>query len=333
MKIGYFADGPWAHRTLQGLLSNDSLEICFICLRYGSEDPFLAKMGHDNGIDVHVYPNINSDEFYCLAETYHPDLFVSMSFNQIFKKRILSLPPLGTINCHAGKLPFYRGRNILNWVLINDEKEFGITVHYVDEGIDTGDIILQETFPISDSDTYATLLERAYEGCAQLLCEAVGQILTGTARRICQIDIDPIGMYCGIRSDGDELINWSQNSRVVFNFIRAITRPGPGALSYIKGRPIIIYAARQVDGARSYINTPGQVVGKTKYGLYVKTLDTFLEVTDYQYDGKIQIGDRLKAKKETQINKMPPPRVPVIPNFSWAALRMSFSAPAQVSVA
>lgn len=295
MKIGYFADGPWAHRTLCGLLSNESIEFCFICLRYGSEDPVLAQMGRDNGIDVLVHPNINSDEFYSLAEAYHPDLFVSMSFNQIFKKKIFSLPPLGTVNCHAGKLPFYRGRNILNWVLINDEKEFGITVHYVDEGIDTGDIILQKTFPISDSDTYATLLERAYEGCAQLLCEAVRQILAGTEQRVCQSIIDPIGMYCGMRGDGDELINWSQNSRMLFNFIRAITRPGPGALSYVKDRPIIIYAARQVDNTRPYINIPGQVVGKTKYGFYVKTLDTILEVTDYEYDGKIQIGDRLKC--------------------------------------
>ena len=66
------------------------------------------------------------------------------------------------------KLPFYKGRNILNWVLINDEKEFGITVHYVDEGIDTGDIILQETFPIIDSDDYSTLLDKAYEECPRL---------------------------------------------------------------------------------------------------------------------------------------------------------------------
>ena len=73
-----------------------------------------------------------------------------MSFNQIFRKDIINLTPIGIINCHAGKLPFYRGRNILNWVLINDEKEFGITVHFVDEGIDTGDIILQKTFPITD---------------------------------------------------------------------------------------------------------------------------------------------------------------------------------------
>jgi methionyl-tRNA formyltransferase len=92
-------------------------------------------------IDYLKYENINSKNFIERIKTYFCDLFVSMSFNQIFKDEIINLTPLRIINCHAGKLPFYRGRNILNWVLINDEKEFGITVHYVDEGIDTGDFI------------------------------------------------------------------------------------------------------------------------------------------------------------------------------------------------
>ena len=77
-----------------------------------------------------------------------------MSFDQIFKEEIINIPPLKIINCHAGKLPFYRGRNILNWALINDEKEFGITVHYVDFGIDTGDSILQKNYEITDDDDY-----------------------------------------------------------------------------------------------------------------------------------------------------------------------------------
>ena len=71
------------------------------------------------------------------------------------------------------KIALLQGRNILNWVLINDESEFGITVHYVDEGIDTGDIIKQSTFQITDADDYSTLLEKAYSGCAELLSKAV----------------------------------------------------------------------------------------------------------------------------------------------------------------
>ena len=98
-----------------------------------------------------------------------------MSFNQIFKNNLINLPPLKIINCHAGKLPFYRGRNVLNWVLINDENEFGITVHFIDEGIDTGDIILQKTFKIDDTDDYQTLLSRAYKECGSILYDSILQ--------------------------------------------------------------------------------------------------------------------------------------------------------------
>ena len=96
-----------------------------------------------------------------------------MSFNQIFKRQIIDLTRYKIINCHAGQLPFYRGRNILNWALINDESEFCITVHCVDEGIDTGDIILQDLHPIQDIDNYAMLLNRAYIECANILYKAV----------------------------------------------------------------------------------------------------------------------------------------------------------------
>ena len=88
-----------------------------------------------------------------------------MSFNQIFDKELINIPPLGTINCHASKLPFYIGRINLNWILINDEKEFGITLHY----LDTGDIILQKTYSISDHDNYKTLLGLSFKECPVVL--------------------------------------------------------------------------------------------------------------------------------------------------------------------
>src|SRR5690606_11568598 len=115
-----------------------------------------------------------------------------------------------TINCHAGKLPYYRGRNILNWVLINDENEFGITVHYIDDGIDTGDLILQETFPITDNDNYKTLLEVAYVECGNLLYKAINKIQEGNVKPVSQSTIHSVGFYCGIRRQGDEIINWNQ---------------------------------------------------------------------------------------------------------------------------
>lgn len=243
-----------------------------------------------------VHKNINSENFIEQVKVYEADLFVSMSFNQIFGRVIRELPPLKTINCHAGKLPFYRGRNILNWVLINDEKEFGITVHYIDEGIDTGDIILQRVYEITDEDDYATLLERAYKGCAGLLHDAIKLIQDNRVKTIRQADIDKVGMYCGRRCAGDEITDWNQSSREIFNFVRAICKPGPQATSFIRGEKILINKVRMVEGAHPYKNTVGQVVGKSESGFFVKTRDTVVEVIEYTYNGKVRTGDRLERE-------------------------------------
>lgn len=293
--IGYFADGPWAHQALNKMLKDETIIIAFICIRYDKQDNILQELGKKYHIDILINSNVNSPEFLGEIYKYNADLFVSMSFDQIFKADLINLPRLKTINCHAGKLPYYRGRNVLNWVLINDEKEFGITVHYVDAGIDTGDIILQKTYKITDDDTYKTLLDRAYCGCAEVLYDAIKKIQCGNVQTIKQNSIDQVGLYCGRRREGDEVLDWNQTSRNIFNFVRALCIPGPRALSFINQKPIRINQIKEVSGAHTYIGIPGQVIGRGKLGFYIKTLDSMVELVDYSYEGKVKIGDRLKS--------------------------------------
>ncbi len=294
MNIGFFGDGPWSHLSLIKLLNDKSIKICFICARFDNPDIKLKEIALENKIDFLVNKNINSDSFYNKIITYNCDLFISMSFNQIFKKRIINHPKNKTINCHAGKLPFYRGRNILNWVLINDEKEFGITVHYMDEGIDTGDIILQKTYKINDQDNYSTLLDKAYSGCASLLYEAVQNIQDNNVIRRTQNKIDTIGTYCSSRIIGDEIIDWNQSSREIFNFIRAICSPGPQARTFLNKEQILINSSQYIIDAPSYKGIPGAVVGIGKQSFNVKTRDSFIKIIEWTYSSKIKIGDRLK---------------------------------------
>lgn len=294
IKIGYFADGQWAHIAFEKLIKDETIEIKFICVRNDHKDSVLIEKGHKNNIDVLWAVNVNDDEFINKIEQYNADLFVSMSFNQILKEKIINIPLLKTINCHAGKLPFYRGRNILNWVLINDEKEFGITVHYVNEGIDTGDIILQKTFCITDEDDYSSLLQRSYIGCAEVLYEAIKLIQEGKVTAIRQDSIDPVGLYCGMRVKGDELLNWNQKSREIFNFVRAICKPGPQALSYMDGHPVYINRVSLINGAHEYKGIPGQIIGKSENGWIVKTLDTMIEVVEYTSEISLRVGKRFR---------------------------------------
>lgn len=319
LKIGYFADGIWSHNAFRKIIAHKDFHICFITPRFDSTDETLKLFAKTHNIPYIKAQNINSPEFLEQIKPFECDIFVSMSFNQIFKEPLISTPRLHTINCHAGKLPFYRGRNILNWALINDEKEFGISVHYVDSGIDTGDLILQRTYPINDKDDYSTLLHTAHTECAEVLFNALCLLHSGKAERIPQKSIHEIGFYCPARIKGDEWIEWHKTSREIFNFIRALNAPDLGAKTRTNTQELRIFKAQEIKNAPHYVATPGCVVGVEKAlqnplesiaqdfvmhdsttqdsmilpHLIVKTLDSTLRITQYQCAKALKIGDRL----------------------------------------
>lgn len=293
MKIGYFADGRWGALALEKLLETDVVSIAFVVLRHGSEDPTIGKIAASHDLPCFSHPNVNSSEFLSMIAEYDPDILVSMSFNQIFKSAILQVTPQGVINCHAGALPFYRGRNPLNWVLINGEESFGITVHYMDEGIDTGDIILQRHYPIAEEDDYATLLTRAEQACATILYDAVMSLHIGDAKRQKQSDIHPVGFYGSRRVAGDEWIDWKWESQRMVNFIRGIALPAPGARCMLGEQEVVFLKAKMIDKAPCYIGNPGEVVGGVK-GEYmvIKTEDSTIlvqEIAIVQEDGSLSV--------------------------------------------
>mgnify|MGYP001277470632 CR=1 FL=1 len=296
MRIGYFGDGPWAHTALDLINKQSDIDIIFICARFDNPDYVLKQKANDIGVEFIFVKNVNSDEFIKELEKYKCDLLVSMSFNQIFKEPIISMPKLGIINCHAGKLPLYRGRNILNWVLINDEKEFGITVHYVDEGIDTGDIIIQETYQIQDTDTYKTLLDKAYKECPKLLLRALKKFINNDVESIDQKKINDSYMYCSRRKEGDEIINWNSTTRELFNFVRALSYPGPCATTFIEKTPIKIIKSSLVNNAPKYIGIPGTVLEKNENWFLVKTIDSYIKITEWESSRNIYNGLRFSER-------------------------------------
>jgi methionyl-tRNA formyltransferase len=279
MKIGYFADGVWAHKALDKILTSSQIEVAFIVARFDRGDPILRLYAERLHIPYLLHENVNKGDFMQIVRGFAPDLNVSMSFNQILGKEIRELAPLGFINCHAGALPFYRGRNILNWALINGETQFGVTVHHVDEGIDTGDIILQRFAPIGPDDTYSILLEKAVTLCAEVLFDSLHLLAEGKAPRIVQSSIHPVGFYCSRRGPGDELLDWFWSSQRIHNFIRGISPPGPGARTFLGTRELALLAADLNPQAPAYIDKVGAVVGRTEKGCLVKTGDTTITVT------------------------------------------------------
>jgi methionyl-tRNA formyltransferase len=290
MRIGFFGDGGWAERALLQLTQDDRYTIAFVAVRASRPDWKLIGLAEQHGIPALCPTSINSAESISEIGKFKADLHVSMSYDQILREAILDLPARGTLNCHAGALPFYRGRNPLTWAIINGEEEFGVTVHWVDLGIDTGDIVLQIKAPIGPDDTYATLMARAEELCASALVKAISDVYENKDQRIAQATIDPVGMYCCRRRAGDEEIDWSSQTLRIERFIRALVPPGPGARTSVEGVPYAILAAQMVDHARPYIGAAGEVIGRDDTGILVKSGDTWLRLTRWapvQPDGSL----------------------------------------------
>lgn len=283
MRIIFMGDGPWAIESLRRLVE-EPVEIAAVVLRREPTDPKLAETARHLGLRVLQPHSIKDPDTISELASLEADLGLSVSYDQILSPAVLATARRGYVNFHAGKLPFYRGRSVLNWALINGETEIGVTAHYVDEGIDTGDIILQRTFPVGWTDTFAEVLDMAVAEIQTLVVETVDLFLAGEPRRRSQRG--DTGSYFPRRREGDEWLDWSASSRDLYNKIRAITRPGPGARSWLGTRHVIVWRAAYDPGWPSYAAIPGMVLGvEDGVGIYVKTGDSRLLVQQVELDG------------------------------------------------
>ena len=284
LRIAYFGDGIWATRCLQRLV-DEGHQIQAVILRRNPSDESLEEFSRQIGVPIRVPEKVNEPEFVEWVRSLHPDLNISMSYDQILRRPIIQTASLGFINCHAGNLPYYRGRNVINWAIINNEKELGLTIHYVNERIDSGDIILQRSLPIEWEDTYGTMLEKAQLAFPDLLAEAVSLLERNQVDRKAQVHCE--GTYFSQRVPGDEWIGWCNTSLNIYNKIRAITHPGPGARTMLSGRTLVIWRASYDPNWPKYLATPGEVVRIAgAKGVWVKTGDSTLLIERVQFEGE-----------------------------------------------
>jgi methionyl-tRNA formyltransferase len=282
LRIALFGDAAWAAESLRRL-HGAGHDVVGVFLRTRPTDGSLRHAADELGIPTFEPARINDPAEVERLRALKPDLGVSVSYDQIFRRPVLEAPPLGMLNFHAGKLPFYRGRNVINWALINGERELGLTAHFVDDGIDTGDIVLQRTVPIGWCDTYADVLDRAVTHLPPLVEEAVALAAEGELERHPQ---PAWGTYFAARRPGDEWLDWTDTGVNLHNKVRAITRPGPGARTRLDGQEIIVWRAYCDPAWPRYLATPGEVVGRRGHeGVLVKTGDSVLLVHEVQLPG------------------------------------------------
>jgi methionyl-tRNA formyltransferase len=230
------------------------------------------------GLSVAQPEKIKTADFIESLARLRPDLMVVMAYGRILPKAVLEIPSAGCINVHASLLPKYRGAAPINWAIINGETETGITTIMMDEGMDTGDILLKAPEPIAPGDTAATLHDRLAVLGAKVLMETLSRlsdgILTPTAQAHDQATLAPI-----LKKE-DGLIDWRQPAARIADRIRGLT-PWPGAYTFHNQKRLRILKAAFLPSDQSAAS-PGTVVSGFPDELRVSTGQGLLLVRKVQ---------------------------------------------------
>ena len=219
-----------------------------------------------SNIEVIETTNINAIDTIQIIKEYNPDYIFVIGWSQIIKKEILETPKRGIIGYHPSPLPKNRGRGVIPWTILQKNKETGSTLFWIDEGIDSGDILLQKVFPVEYNETAKTLYMKHMKVLRELLIEALGLIEDGNPPRIPQDHSKTT--YCAKRTPEDGLINWDLPAEEIWTLIRAVTEPYPGAFTYYKDKKLIIWEAVYI-GDAPYWGLPGQIQQLSSSGALV----------------------------------------------------------------
>jgi UDP-4-amino-4-deoxy-L-arabinose formyltransferase/UDP-glucuronic acid dehydrogenase (UDP-4-keto-hexauronic acid decarboxylating) len=278
----------------------------------------VAELAAAKDIPVYNPADINHPLWVERIREMAPDIIFSFYYRNMVGKEILDLPPAGCLNLHGSLLPRYRGRCPVNWVLIHGEKETGVTLHYMTPRPDDGDIVGQKRVPIDDNDTALSLHNKLATAAGDLLDDLLPKIREKRAERIPQKQSS--ASYFGGRTPDDGEIDWRQDAAGVRNLVRAVTRPYPGAFSYLGNRKCIFWQVKLAETPRDA--TPGTVLsadplmvacadgavevqfGQTENGVYISSRQLTLELNlaaGMRFNGQTEMMVEQQRKKHVLI--------------------------------
>src|SRR3989339_1751326 len=249
----------------------------------------VKEVAIQNDIPVETPGKIQDKLFIEKIKYLKPDLIIVVAYGKILPKEILEIPKHGAINLHASLLPKYRGAAPIQYALLNGEKETGITVMKLDEGLDTGEIILQEKVAIESVDTTETLLAKLFAQGSQLLLQALAQIKDGTAKYQKQKESDVT--YAPLLDKEAGTIDWQKPALDLDQRVRAMI-PWPGAQTFFRGKSLKLWQVKPVGLRRGFESSPvGTIIEIIKnQGFVVMTGNGSLLVLEVQAAGKNRVS-------------------------------------------
>lgn len=242
----------------------------------------VSDLAREAGIPVIAPEDVNAEEPVATVAQTHPDFLFSFYFRNMLKAPLLSLPRRGALNLHGSLLPRYRGRAPVNWVLVEGESETGVTLHYMDERADHGDVVAWQRVTI-DRDDCALSLTRKLAGAAEALLRVeIPRLAAGRAARVPQ-DHARATKFGG-RRPADGAIDWQWPAERVRNLVRAVTDPWPGAFTRLRSRKLMIWWAETEP--RGEPRAPGEIRLDARGVPWVATGDGALALTRVGWEGE-----------------------------------------------
>lgn len=301
MRIILIGQAAFAEKVLEALLERQQQVVAVYCPPDGGgrPDPLKARALALN-IPVRQHRTLKGPEVQREFAELHADLAVLAYVTQIVPPAVFNTPRLGSICFHPSLLPRYRGGSAINWQLIKGETQTGVSVFWVDPGIDTGPIVVQKTAAIRPNDTAGSLYyDTLFPLGVEAVLEAVDTIAAGTAPRIAQDETR--ATYDPLCRDEHIAIDWSRTAEAVYNLIRGCD-PQPGAYTFWRGRPLRVYDAALATGPHlrpgviAEISPGGWLVGTGKGGVRigrVRAADKKLDATAFAAAEAISVGTSL----------------------------------------
>ncbi|MEJ5300495.1 MAG: methionyl-tRNA formyltransferase [Thermodesulforhabdaceae bacterium] len=296
MRLIVIGQAPFGRECLQALVNQGEEIIGAVTVPDvpGAKKPNPFKeLAQELRIPLIQPKNLKNREFFEWVKEQQPDLLVLVFVTQFISKEVMDLATYGGINYHPSLLPKYRGGSAIAWAIINGETQTGVTIHYTDEGVDTGDIIIQESVPIDPHDTTVTLYyNKLFPLGVKLVAEAVRLIREGKAPRIPQ---DPrLASFQPALKPDHTGIDWRQRASTIYNLVRGSV-PVPGAITRFHGKELAVIEASVKDDEiwEKPSHDPGKVIAVTEEGILVQTGQGHLVVKKIQSKetGKMEAVD------------------------------------------
>lgn len=246
----------------------------------------------EHGISVLQPEKVRTEEFLRELQDLSPDLICVTAYGKILPTNILELPKHGCINVHASLLPKYRGAAPINWAIVRGEKETGITTMLMDEGMDTGDMLLKTEIQIQDEDDAGSVSEKLAQLGGDLLLETISHVEQSKLTPSKQDESQ--ATYAPMLKKSDGRIEWEKPALELWNLIRGMN-PWPGTFTNLENKSLKIYKAKLVDGQGS----PGEVLESDPGVLRVSTGEGALEISELQLEGskRMDIKSFLSGRK------------------------------------